>query len=289
MGFWALAGCGGGSSGSGSSATSFSSAAGSTTALPLSAATLASIRARPEFFLSTYGALGGSGTSAAYVQSRLGASFAGMSDAGCLATFAALVAFKCAPAGANPIVNQTATMRQLLDSQALNCGHYCKLTTLFTLLGHPEVIPPDAPAAAAPQATLHFLIWLVDVPLKTGLHSQLIISNVLEDAYLLLDPMYAYALRIPFVGAGPQASLSVVENAVTMMQTPIAQNNLVVLDPAGPATLPDTLSVLTNGTLGPQYIYHDSFWGCEGWDTTISQIFNGMGLTASTRRIPPHP
>ena len=291
MGFWALAGCGGGS-GSGSSVPSFSSAADRTTALPLSSATLTSIRARPELFLSAYDAFGGigSGASAAYVQSRMGASFAGMSDAGCLATFAALVAFECAPAGTNPIDNQTATMRQLLDSQALNCGHYCKLTTLLALLGHPELIPPDAPAAAAPQATLHFVIWLENVPLKTGLHSELIISNVLEDAYLLLDPLYAFALRIPFVGSGPQASLSVVENAVTMLQTPITQDNLAVLDPAGPAMLPNMLNVLTSGTIGPQYIYHDSIWGCEGWDTVISQIFNGMGLTAAPpRRIPPHP
>lgn len=292
MGFLALAGCGGGSGGSSSSVPSFSRAADSTTALALSSATLRSIRARPELFLSAYDAFGGigSGASAAYVQSRLGASFAGMSDAGCLATFAALVAFECAPAGTNPIDNQTATMRQLLYSGALNCGHYCKLTTLLTLLGHPEVIPPDAPVGAAPQPTLHFLIWLQNVPLMTGLHSQLIISNALEDAYLLLDPMYAFALRIPFVGSGPQASLTVVENAVAMMQTPIPPNNLAVLDPAGLATLPNAQSVLTSGTLGPQYIYHDSIYGCEGWDTVIAQIFNGMGLTASAPlRIPSHP
>ena len=115
------------------------------------------------------------------------------------------------------------------------------------------------------------------MPLNTGYHSQLIITNVLDEAYLLLDPMYAYALRIPYTGSGPQADLTDIENAATMMQAPIAQDNLTTLDTSGTAAPAQMLQTIISGAMGPQYIYHDSIYGSEGWDTTISQIFDNLG------------
>jgi len=147
---------------------------------------------------------------------------------------------------------------------------------MLSLLGHPELIPPDADTASPPKPTVHFLVWLDTVPLNTGFHGQLVITNVLTDAYLLLDPTYGYALRIPFVGAGPQAALTVIENAATMLQTPIAQQNLAVLDPNGTASKPDMFQTLLSGALGPQYIEHDSIYGSEGWDIRIAQIFDTL-------------
>ena len=244
---------------------------------PVAASTLASLRERPETFLTAYAALGGSSSSAALVGSRLGTPFASLTDAGCMATYATAVAFACAPTGATPLAPLTATLQELLTSQELACGHFCKLATILALLGHPELNPPDAATGTPAKPTLHFVIWLTTVPLNTGVHSQLVISNVLDDAYLLLDPTYGYALRIPFVGAGPQASLTVIENAATMMQTPIAQENLVVLDSAGTATEPQMLQTLISGAMGPQYIQHDALYGSEGWDTCIAAIFGKMG------------
>jgi hypothetical protein len=281
VGLWALAGCGGGNDAQSSGTAGVAHIPlASDPKLPLSATTLGGIRARPQSFLTAYSALGAGGSSAAAVRSLLGASFASMSDAGCMATFATLVAFECAPNGDPTVAPLTATFGALLSSPWLACGHYCKLTTLFSLLGHPELIPPDAAAGAPDKPTVHFLVWLPNVPLDTGVHAQLIVTNVLDDAYLLLDPTYAYALRVPFPAAGPQPDLTVADNTASMLQTPIAADNLSVLDPAGTSAAPQMLSVLTSGALGPQYVYHDALYGCEGWDTTIAQIFDGMGLTA---------
>jgi len=287
MGFWALAGCGeGGGTSQNSPVPQAAARASATPLLSLSAQTLATIRRRPESFLSAYSSLGGSAGADAYVQSQLGASFASLTDAGCLATFATQVAFESAPLGATPLAPLSATMREILASGTLACGHYCKLAAMLSFLGHPELIPPDAAAGTPDKATVHFLVWLPHVPLHTGVHAQLIVSNVLPDAYLLLDPTYAFAARIPFVGAGPQADLTVIENAVTLLQTPLASSNVVVLDPSGPAALPQMLPVLTSGTIGPEYIYHDGLYGCEGWDIRISQVFNSMGPTFAALR--PH-
>jgi hypothetical protein len=281
LGFWTLAGCGGGGGGGGTD-TALAPAVTNKQKFPVSAATLTSIRERPENFLTAYAALGGSSSPAAYVPAQLGAPFASLIDAGCMATYATAVAFACAPSGTTPLAPLTATLQQLLSSEALACGHFCKLATLLSFLGHPELIPPDAAAGSADKATVHFLVWWEDVPLNTGVHSQLVITNVLEDAYLLLDPTYGYALRIPFVGAGPQASLTVIENAATMMRTPIAQDNLVVLDSAGTASTPQMLQTVTGGVLGPTYIYHDALYGSEGWDTRIAQVFYSLGAVAPT-------
>jgi hypothetical protein len=244
----------------------------------VSASLLASIVARPETFLAGYTGLGTTSTPAdAYVRAQLGTPFASLSDSGCIATFASVVAFNAAPVGTTSLAPLTATMKQLLSSPALACGHFCKLTALFSLLGNPLLIPPDAATGSPAKPTIHILVWLDTVPLGTGYHSQVIISNVLDSAYLLLDPLYAYALRIPYVGAGPQASLTVIENAATMLQTPIAQDNLAILDPRGTAASPQIVTPLLGGTLGPEYIFHDSLYGSEAWDTEIGQVFEDMG------------
>ena len=278
LGYLSLPGCGGSGGGPVADAMPTPPASAANPGLfPVSEGDMASIRARPEAFLSVYNNLATDGTSAdAVVRSTLGTSFGSLSDAGCLAAFAAMVAHDSGPLGATPVAPITATMQQLLSSQAMACGHYCKLTTMLSLLGHPELIPPDAATGSPAKPTVHVLVWLDNVPLNTGFHSQLIVSNVFEDAYLLLDPTYAYVLRIPFVGAGPQNSLTVIENAAAMLQTPIAQDNLAVLDPNGTATKPLTFQTILGGQLGPQYIMHDSLFGSEGWDTRIAGIFNTL-------------
>jgi hypothetical protein len=279
LGYITLGGCGGGGSGASSVDTVAPNKTADITAFntfSVPAASLASIRSRPETFLNAYSALGGTSSSAAFVRSKLDSSFASLTDAGCMAMYGSLVSYNCAPVGSTPLAPIPATMQQLLTSSALACGHFCKLATLFSLLGHPELIPPDEDSGSPPKATAHFIVWLENVPLDTGFHSQLILTNVLDSAYLLLDPTYAYALRVPFVGSGPQASLTVIENAATMLQTPIAQENLVVLNSNGTATVPDMLTTVLSGALGPQYIEHDSIYGSEGWDTRISQVFNTL-------------
>jgi hypothetical protein len=245
LGYMTLGGCGGGSSASSVNAIAPDKTAGLTALNTFSvpAASVASIRVRPETFLDAYNALGGTSSSEAYMRSKLGSAFASLTDAGCMAMYGSLVAYNCAPLGSTPLAPIPATMQQLLSSAALACGHFCKLTTLLSLLGHPELIPPDEDSGSPPKATAHFLVWLENVPLKTGFHSQLILTNVLDNAYLLLDPTYAYALRVPFVGT---------------------------------ATVPDMLPTALSGALGPQYIEHDSIYGSEGWDTRISQVFNTL-------------
>ena len=287
VGFWALAGCGGGSS----SAPQNSAAAAADTSgamFPLAAGALDAIRARPETFLTRYTALGGSTSSSAHVQKTLGASFASLTDAGCMAAFASAVAFASAPQGVPALNPLTATLRQILSSAApLACGHFCKLASLLVLLGYPELTPPDAPDGSPAKPTLHFLVWYENVPLQTGVHSQLVVANVLNNAYLLLDPMYGFAVRIPFVGAGPQPDLTVIENAATLLQTPVGRDNLALLDPAGTAAQPQMLSVIVGGGLGPQYIYHDVLYGSEAWDNQISQVFSSMGATTMPVQPPP--
>ncbi len=294
VGLFTLAGCGGGGGGSGipvsgEAASIHSASAGPDPLIalnpdpliPIHLAAIEALRARPETFLSAYSHIGGSTPSAAYVRSKLGPAFASLTDAGCLTVFAGVVAYNCANAGATPLAPMTATLRQLLTSQVLACGHYCKLATLLALLGHPEMIPPDADDGDPAKATVHFMVWVADVPMGTGLHAQLLLSNVLDNAYLLVDPMYAFALRIPFVGAGPQSGLTVIENAAVMLQTPIAQDNLTVFSPAPTAALPQMLPAVVGAALGPQYILHDVLSGAEGWDLRIAQVFDDLGSPAS--------
>jgi hypothetical protein len=244
--------------------------------LQVPAATIAAIVAGPQTFPVAYTSLGGAVSADAYVRSQLGAQFATLINAGCMATFASVVAFNIAPAGASTLDPLTATLQQLLTAPALSSAHFCKLGSLLALIGNPQLIPPDAAAGTPAKPTLHVLSWLATVPLNTGAHVQLVIANVLDEAYLLLDPMYAYALRIPFTAAGPQASLDVIENAATMMQTPIARDNLALLDPAGTASVPQMLQILISGAVGPEYIDLDSPSGSYIWDATIARALDNM-------------
>jgi hypothetical protein len=171
----------------------------------------------------------------------------------------------------------TTTLQQLLAASVLASAHRCKLAALLAFLGSPGLIPPDAPSGHPPKATLHVLVWLSTVPLKTGAHAQLVMANVLDGAYLLLDPTYAFALRIPFVGAGAQAKLAVVENVAIMLQTPISADNIAVLDSAGTAAVPQFLPTLTSGALGPQFLDASSSDGSQNWDVTLSRVFENMG------------
>jgi len=278
LGTWTLAGCAGGGGGSSpatqgaATLTPAPAAANGPGPIWISTTAISKLRDRPETFLDAYDAFGG----AAAIQQKLGTPFTTLNDAGSMLTYACAMVYNSAQVGACAYAPMTATVQQLLHSPALACGHMCKLASYLAFLGHPELIPPDAAAGLAEKPTVHFVVWEVDVPLKTGIHSQLILSNVIDSAYLLLDPLYAYALRIPFVGAGPDASKTVIENAATMMQVPIASANLAVLDPAGTASTPQILQIVTSGVMGPQYIQHDALYGSEGWDLVIGRVFDQM-------------
>ena len=235
---------------------------------------LPNIVARPEAFLATYAALASGGTtSTAYVQSELGSAFSALADPGCVVTFASVVAFNAAASGASTVNPLSATLNQLLTSSTFTAQHYCKLTALLSLLANPWLLPPDLTTSGTAKPTIHFLTWLPTVPLNTGAHCQLVVFDVLESAYLLLDPMYAYALSIPYVGSGPQSGLSVVENAATFLQTPGTQQNLAILDPSGTAAVPQMLTTLLSGALGPQYIDNGATDGASAWDSLIGQTF----------------
>ncbi len=242
--------------------------------IQLPAGALPNIVARPETFLATYAALASGGaTSTAYVQSELGSAFSALADPGCVVTFASVVAFNAAASGASTVNPLSATLNQLLTSSTFTAQHYCKLTALLSLLANPWLLPPDLTTTGTAKPTIHFLTWLPTVPLNTGAHCQLVVFDVLESAYLLLDPMYAYALSIPYVGSGPQSGLSVVENAATFLQTPGTQQNLAILDPSGTAAVPQMLTTLLSGALGPQYIDNGSTDGASAWDSLIGQTF----------------
>lgn len=242
--------------------------------IQLPAGALPNIVARPEAFLATYAALASGGsTSTAYVQSELGSAFSALADPGCVVTFASVVAFNAAASGATTLDPTSATLNQLLTASTFAAQHYCKLTALLSLLANPWLLPPDLGTTGAAKPTIHFLTWLPNVPLNTGAHCQVVVFDVLESAYLLLDPMYAYALRIPYVGSGPQSGLSVVENAATFLQTPNVTQNLAILDPSGTAAVPQMLTTLLSGVLGPQYIDDGSTDGTSAWDSLIGQTF----------------
>jgi len=190
--------------------------------------------------------------------------------------FAGVVAYSAAPSGTTDVDPTAATLHELLTAPALASEHFCRLSALLTLLASPAMIPPELPTSNQPKATLHFLTWLSTAPLTIGAHTQLVITNVLDQAYLLLDPQYAYTLRIPFVGTGPQSSLTLAENVATMMQTPLSQDNLALLVPAAVSTLPQMLQVLLSGALGPQYLDQGPSSGSGFWDDNIAQVVYDM-------------
>ncbi len=243
----------------------------------LTAADLVGITTRPETFVDVFQSQGTTATNAsAVVRQKLGAQFTTLENAGCLATFATFVAFNVAPTGDNGIPPLDATLQQLMSSSALTCGHFCKLATLLSLIRYPHLIPPDSPAGAPAKPTIHFLVWLENAPLDIGLHSQLIITNVLESAYLLLDPLYGLVLRIPYSGNYPQSGATAIENAAALLQVPIDPSNLVLLDPSGTMSDPRITATMLSGQLSPTYIYHDALFGSEGWDLHIARTFLTM-------------
>ncbi len=276
----ALAGCGTGST-TGTQTTPTANAPSlppSNASFVVSATTMASIVSKPATFLVEYQALGGSSSAAASViRSALGPTFATLSDTGCMAVYASLIAFNSAPPGDPGIPPMDASLSQLLRAKVLSCGHYCKLVTLLAFLGRATLSPPDLSSQVnSPPATIHFLVWLDTVPLNTGYHSQLVISNALTNAYLLLDPMYSFVLAIPFGASGPQQSLTDIENAATFLLQPVPAQNLVQLNPAGLVSNPTITQIITAGGIGPQYIYHDSIYGSEGWDSRIAAVVGNM-------------
>jgi hypothetical protein len=250
--------------------------------LQINSDTRASVIQRPETFMGAYNALASGSLSAAdNIRSALGSMFQSLDDSAAAAVYASVVAHNVAPIGQTSLAPLTATLSQLLNSPALACGHYCKLASLLAFIVAPQLIPPDQTVNGAAKPSLHVVVWEPNVPIQTGVHSELVLANVLDGAYLLIDPMYAFALRIPYVGSGPQSGLTVIENAATMMQSPIASSNVAILDPAGQATQPNIIQDITSGAMGPQYIYHDALFGSEGWDIVISQTFNNMGYVPS--------
>ncbi len=241
--------------------------------LAIQSADLLNMAARPEYFFNMYQALAPGASAAAFMRQQLGSTFATLEDPGCLATYATVVSFNVAPTGDPTQGPFDATLNQLVNATALTCGHYCKLTTILTLLQYPQLIPPDATYGSQAKPTIHFVVWLDNVPLNTGIHSQLILSNVMDSAYLLLDPLYGFAMRIPYSSTYPQANLSVIDNAVRLLSTPHDPSNLIVLDPRGVASNPAVVPTMIGGQLNPSYIYYDALYGSIGWDDHIADTF----------------
>lgn len=251
----------------------------SSTPFAVSASTLASIVARPETFLIEYRALGGGSSSAAasVIRAALGPAFTTLSDTGCMAVYASIIAFNAAPQGDPGFPAMDAKLAQLLSAKALTSAHYCKLATLLALLDRATLCPPELTTApVSPPAAIHFLLWTDTLPLDSGYHAQLLVWNALTKAYLLLDPMYAFALAIPYGPSGPQPGLTDIENAATFLSQPLAAQNLVLLDASGLELNPTAIQYMTSGSLGPQYIYHGSTDGSEAWDARIAQIIANM-------------
>lgn len=238
--------------------------------------TLAAIVARPEKFLAAYSAAGGATPADVFVRSQLGPAFASLLDAGCVATFATAVAYNVAAAGATTLDPSTATLHELLTASSLGSRHLCRLNALLAILGSPGLVPPELSGQSPAKATLHFLTWLETVPLNTGAHTQLVITNVLDKAYLLLDPQYAFCVKIPFVGGGPQSTLTVAQNVAAMLQSPLPAGNLAILDAAPTRTTPQVLQALLNGALGPAYLDQSATSGADFWDANLAQVVYDM-------------
>jgi hypothetical protein len=246
--------------------------------LPVSSADVAAVVARPEKILAKYQALAPGASADAYVRGALGANFASLASAGCFASYAAQFAGSAVPEGFSSLAPQTASLEQLLTDTALGCGHYCKLAMLLTLLGYPGVIPPDASGGDPPKPTMHFAVWVPAATINIGYHSQLVLSNVLDNAYLLLDPMYAFAMRLPYAGAYPMASHTVLENAAALLQTPSATADFVDLWPANTVVKrSQVVTAMMSGTMGPAYIYNsDPQYGADGWDRVMAGVIANM-------------
>lgn len=280
----ALAGCGAGQGTGRATGTQLAPALSAAPLIPstlaVSAQAMASIAARPENFLIEYQILGGGSRTAAAsaLRKAMGPSFTTLTDTGCLAVYAAMVAASAAPVGDPGFPPMDASLTQLLQATALSCGHYCKLATLLALLGRATLSPPDLLASSTSlPGTVHFLVWLDTVPLNTGYHSQLVVSNVLTNAWLLLDPLYGFAMALPFGSSGPQSGLTDIENAATSLTEPVSAQGLVQFNDTNLGSNPTITQLMTSGVLGPQYIYHDSIYGSEGWDTRIAQVIGNLG------------
>jgi hypothetical protein len=247
------------------------------TLVAINPADVAAVVARPETILTVYQALAPGASADSYMRQALGAEFGTLVSAGCFATYAAIFAGIVAPSGATPLDPMTASLQQLLKSAALACGHYDKLTMLLTLLGYPEVTPPDAGASDPPKPTMHFAEWIDSAPIGVGVHSQLVMSNVLDSAYLLLDPMYSFAMRLPYASGYPKASLSVLQNAAALLQTPSTTGNYVDLWPGNSAVnRSQVVTAMTSGVMGPQYIDSNAQSAAPGWDQHMARVIANM-------------
>jgi hypothetical protein len=286
----ALSACGGGGSGSPSAqspaaqlaenvAAAKSAGWPTATLAHPTASDIASMRTTPADFLSAYNDLGTSvsNTPEAVIRAAFGSSFASLNSSGCLTLFAAVTASQVATLGDTPLAPMDATLLQLLGSTSLACGHYCKLTLLLATLEYPTILPPDAAAGSPPKPTIHFLVWLDSAPINVGYHAQLIVTNVLDNAYLLLDPTYGIAMSLPYDAGIPNASLTVIENATTLLESPAAAGALVVFNANSLSQGPQLATVMASGEMSPAFIYHDSIYGSEGWDTRMSEVVPGVG------------
>jgi hypothetical protein len=247
------------------------------TLVPISAADIARVVARPESILAVYQALASGSTADAVIVSALGTNFASLADAGCLATYAAVFAGALAPNGATSLAPMTASLQQLLASPVLTGGHYCKLTMLLSMFGHPRLVPPDAATSDPPRPTMHFAVWLENSPAGVGVHTQLVVSNVLQHAYLLLDPMYSLAIRLPYAAGYPKATLTVLQNAAALLQAPTASGDYVDMWPGNSApNRSQFVQAMTSGAMGPQYIDYGALSGSVGWDLHMATVIANM-------------
>jgi len=250
--------------------------------LSISSSDIASIQARPDAFVRVYANLGAD--PAATVLAALPGAFASLSVEGCAAVFACLAAYNFtqvpAASGAPATVSSIdATFQQLMTASALDSSGLCKLTAWLSLLPSPRIIPPENGS----KPTVHFLVWSAGSPLGTaGVYSQLVLSNVFTSAYLLLDPTYAVVASVPFGNGFPAAAQSVAQNLASLLQSPLAMQNVALLNPGGSPDPTALISALTGAQLGPQYLSADPVLGSDAWDSHIANTFLGMGTETLT-------
>jgi hypothetical protein len=255
---------------------SVSSRASAASVLPaLAPSDFATLITQPQLFGAFYEAIGAvaAGTDA-LVREALGPSFTTLEDSGCLSVYASYVAGAVAPAGAGTAAPLILTLHELLGSHTLSPAGYCKLTALLAIMTYPQLAPPDAAVGAPAKGTIHFLVWTDAAAFSDVGHTQLVLANVLDEAYLLLDPMYGFVMCIPY-SRPAAAGVSVVEHCATLLGTGIPSGNLAVVG-AGPVAGQDAaISTMLGGILTVSEISDDSSNGSGAWDAHLTQtLFN---------------
>jgi hypothetical protein len=175
---------------------------------------LNAIRINPSMFDDYYRMYAGQ------IVRELGGSFAGLSDEGRMAAFAALVTYEMKPYGFSDVLvdtNQDATLQRLLAEPDLACGRLCFMAMLLYERGRTEM-------------GLQPLDWNMVgfvVESATGNHAQLFVEA--DGIPLLLDPTFGLVARTELddlLAGTPLATVNVKEPAYRVEADPYLRNQI---------------------------------------------------------------